>query len=781
MNFESFDNFDDELLCFPEIYEITQNNVFENLSQVSESKEIQHDLNEPVEELSWSQVWDDQFVNKVTQHEPVEELSWSQVWDGQLDKEVTQHEEIRLSQVMDDSDNIKKAELDALTDFSWFVLEWQSQLNRIEEYPGEELINQQFNMYGGGNPYYKVLETSEREHKKFKIKIKTIDLSARDAHVENFVEANEACVKFIQQIFKDFIDPIPDNKKIRLYIDHECFNHPINTSFMDKNDMTVGMILSYFEEIVQSLKLDDEFEKNFNYKIRLSIIIADVLSGQGKKTKITKNNMSRPKEYLKIHRSILDISNDDNQCLIRAIIIGKAYADGEKQPYRLNSNNNKEMIRRINIVRKSIKLPNTGCGVNEARVLENYFKYYQIMIIPFNYKTSKTPEYLNNKRQFNKYIYIMHRQNHYYLVRSMKTFLKRSYFCDLCKIGYGSRVKHFCQLLCQMCRSIKCEVEFKVKCPLCKTDCNNQMCLKIHLEQICLKLRTCTYCSQLKTFRHVCGQDAHWCGNCNKSVDSYHYCYMLKEEESESVKDKFKGYIFFDFEAYKGKSNHVVNLAMAQRVCRNCLESDNRCAVCQHVYKFDSIEKFCKWSLKQRNTIQITHNLKGYDGIFIFNYIINNLLPSDTPPTVIINGTKIIQMRFRNIKFLDSHCFIPMALSEFATSFELSELKKGFFPHSFNNPENQSYIGSYPDQKYYEPEFFSLKKKTEFENWYEQVKETEFNFKKEFEEYCWSDVQLLAQGCLKFRAINMQDTKVDPFRVASTIASYCNCVLRKLF
>ena len=86
---------------------------------------------------------------------------------------------------------------------------------------------------------------------------------------------------------------------------------------------------------------------------------------------------------------------------------------------------------------------------------------------------------------------------------------------------------------------------------------------EIHLEQICLKLRTCTYCSQLKAFRHVCGQDAHWCGNCNKSVDSYHYCYMLKEEESESVKDKFKGYIFFDFEAYKGKSNHVVNLAMA--------------------------------------------------------------------------------------------------------------------------------------------------------------------------------------------------------------------------
>ena len=122
-----------------------------------------------------------------------------------------------------------------------------------------------------------------------------------------------------------------------------------------------------------------------------------------------------------------------------------------------------------------------------------------------------------------------------------------------------------------------------------------------------------------------------------------------------------------------------------------------------------------------------------------------------------------------------------MALSEFANSFELNELKKGFFPHSFNKPENQSYIGSYPDKKFYEPEFFNLKEKLEFDEWYEKVKDVEFNFKKEFEDYCWSDVQLLTQGCLKFRAINMQDTSVDPFQVASTIASYYNYIFRRNF
>ena len=48
---------------------------------------------------------------------------------------------------------------DGLLHLSWFV--------------PEEMILEQGEMYGGANPWYKVLNTSEREHKKFKIKIKT--------------------------------------------------------------------------------------------------------------------------------------------------------------------------------------------------------------------------------------------------------------------------------------------------------------------------------------------------------------------------------------------------------------------------------------------------------------------------------------------------------------------------------------------------------------------------------------------------------------------------------
>ena len=57
------------------------------------------------------------------------------------------------------------------------------------------------------------------------------------------------------------------------------------------------------------------------------------------------------------------------------------------------------MRQRIDTVGRRIKLPDTGCEVNQIRELENYFKDYQIMLIPFDYKYSKTPEYLKDSRE----------------------------------------------------------------------------------------------------------------------------------------------------------------------------------------------------------------------------------------------------------------------------------------------------------------------------------------------------------------------------------------------
>ena len=89
--------------------------------------------------------------------------------------------------------------------------------------------------------------------------------------------------------------------------------------------------------------------------------------------------------------------------------------------------------------------------------------------------------------------------------------------------------------------------------------------------------------------------------------------------------------------------------------------------------------------------------------------------------------------------------FFQMPLSAFPKTFGLTELKKGYFLHLFNIPENQEYVGSIPEKYYYMPESMSVSGRKNFEKWYgEQVaKNVEFDFQNELVEYCGSDVKLL--------------------------------------
>ena len=152
----------------------------------------------------------------------------------------------------------------------------------------------------------------------------------------------------------------------------------------------------------------------------------------------------------------------------------------------------------------------------------------------------------------------------------------------------------------------------------------------------------------------------------------------------------------------------------------------------------------------------------------------------DKLPSLILKGTKILTLEYRDVKLIDSYNFIPISLERFPETFGLKELKKGFFPHSFNSPENFNYIGSIPSKSFFSANFFSENKKKEFETWYEKQTGI-YNFKNEITEYCKSDVKLLKEGTLTFRRIILEITKgIDPFENCITIAGVCHLIYRTL-
>ncbi|KAK3745286.1 hypothetical protein QZH41_013954 [Actinostola sp. cb2023] len=176
---------------------------------------------------------------------------------------------------------------------------------------------------------------------------------------------------------------------------------------------------------------------------------------------------------------------------------------------------------------------------------------------------------------------------------------------------------------------------------------------------------------------------------------------MVVDENDGNAMDRF---IFFDIETMPLETVHRVNLVVAMKVCTLCVgwtNHDGRCEQCEERQMvFSTIDAFCTWLFRpeHQNSIVFAHNFMGYDSYFLLEW----LCARGQRPEVVMRGAKCMYMYVKglNLKFKDSLCFLPMALRKFSKTFNLPE-EKGYFPHFFNCPENQNYVGPYPVLEFY--------------------------------------------------------------------------------
>jgi len=251
--------------------------------------------------------------------------------------------------------------------------------------------------------------------------------------------------------------------------------------------------------------------------------------------------------------------------------------------------------------------------------------------------------------------------------------------------------------------------------------------------------------------------------------------FMEEEDEEEDV-DEYEDdnppiHVFFDIEAMQPQEQHVANLVVAE------IEDNDR------PFRFQGehcLRDFLEWldTLTQNDTRQVNvigHNFQGYDGYFV----VRQYHSKNQTGEQLRNGCKLLEVKRDRIRFIDSLSFFQMPLSAFPKTFGLTELRKGYFPHKFNIPENQAYVGPIPASDYYMPETMSPKGRQEFEKWHKEQRDKDevFDFQKELVAYCKSDVCLLKEGCLTFKRLFEAKAGFNPFERV-TIASACNRDLR---
>ena len=628
--------------------------------------------------------------------------------------------------------------------------------------------------------YYE-METVRKHHSK-KFGMTATDHTVRFnnvLHDVNLLESHERTQAIFHHLIEDVTADMNPNDQVRFVLRSDQLQTPISIPFMKVEQLTTERVFSQIEKVIQS---NEDFR--LNDTVTVDIIHVETPQGSGKsKVKRTTLNI---REYLKKKKSVIPINNKDDFCLARALAVGIARIEKDPKYSQIKDSKRHIQLDRALDLHQAANVPLGPCGMDEVKLFQQHLINYQIIVVSGDHNNCiiYPPQPPANPVE-EKSIYLYFHANHFDVITSLPGFLNKSYFCHRCHKPYDHTTDHICPAMCRSCRGFGCIYEGDgIVCNECDRLFKNQSCYDHHKEPIngggrsvCDVIRKCEKCgkamdvSKIKNGGHICGKKCPTCGVTLESKDTDHLCYIQPLEQAEE--SSYNHLLFFDFEATQEHGIHHPNLCVVY-------DEEKEVALFQGE---DTVKEFCQWLLtpQHKGCIVIAHNFQGYDGYFIAKFLNENAIHYE----IIYRGAKILSMTIPmfNIKFIDSLNFIPMGLAKFPKTFAQPELCKGYFPHLFNKDENQNYVGPIPCQDDYGVNFMKPAEREAFIAWHQDQVENNyvFDFRKEIIKYCRSDVDILAKCCLLYREMFRNETDIDPFDKALTIASYCHQVYRTNF
>ena len=614
---------------------------------------------------------------------------------------------------------------------------------------------------------------------------------------------------------------------------HAHQSHRVRVRDWRNNTKPAQVLLDQLSKILNSneqFRLDDSFHIEVTH-------VRDPGRGSGKNR--SKLGSQRIDEMLRRKKSVVTINNKDELCCARALVTAQAYHQyGAKHNLYLDIRKGRhEQEKRAKALHAEARVPEAPCGLEEIALFQIVLSDYQIVVVSVDqdYRiTFKGPER-------DKQLVLIKMEEHYDACTSLSGFFGKVYYCVECEKGFSNNdLKH------HRCPGKKCFACHQANCPdfnqrdegeVAHLPCHRchrfffgPICQTNHLlhrsegswadpakkNSVCETHRKCNDCQKVLTSKEIKHHKCGWahCPCCKEYKNlAQHQCFLQPVPLVEDLpKKKQRGqkrkrgaaaglatvqandptfrvetteeelpplFVYFDIEARQDQGEHVANLLCAE------LEDSDECQVFQGE---SCIEAMLDWVRQltnpndpdnRREVIVVAHNFQGYDSYFV----LDELYKQRICPKQIVNGAKLLCMEIEGpIKFIDSMCFLQMALSDFTKAFGLTELKKGFFPHFFNTPDNQAYVGEIPAMDYYDPDSMSPERREEFMAWHAARREEGyvFDFAQELVDYCKSDVRLLKQGCMKFQQEFHKVAKFNPMAKCITIASACSRYYRKM-
>ena len=586
-----------------------------------------------------------------------------------------------------------------------------------------------------------------------------------------------------------------------------------------------------FDRLAQALNSNEQFEMDNSFQLSITQVHhAPQGCGKPRRTKPAHPTL----EVLTARkRSVIRVQNDDELCCARALVVAKARVDQHPKEKAIRQGRplQRELALRLH---DEARVPPGPCSYDALTAFSAApsFAGYQIILVDAHRSFHITA--FGDTRD--KQLILLHEKGHYDVITRLPGFFRSSYVCSHCWKPYNTEGKHRCPKrkdLFGACRQKDCPdflaayprgLKATRRCQTYHRDFFGETCFQTHLVKdhagkpatspkttVCFRRRRCRDCFKQEVGpqaleRHQCGYLD--CPSCHEYVDGKtHRCFIQRAPTPQEQKKKRKRqrqggprakrgvaaglhtlqandmeeedvdddmpplHVFLKLKPCNPYEQHIANLVVAET------EDDDRPVRFpgEHCLR-DFLEWLDTLTLNDTRHVHVlAHNFQGYDGYFVVHqYHRDNRIVQQ-----LRNGCKLLEVQHDRIRFIDSLSFFQMPLSAFPKTFGLTELHKGYFPHKFNLPEYQTYVGIAPALDYDMPETMSPKAKQALEKWHQEqrTQNVVFDFQKELVSYCESGVRLLKEGCLTFKRLFETLAGFNPFEHI-TIASACNRDLR---
>lgn len=478
------------------------------------------------------------------------------------------------------------------------------------------------NQVGAGRDDYNIKLINEKSLKD----MKAVEVNYQLTFNDKFFREKKK-MKEVKDILKDAFEKMINHVKkdlrpgdiMRAAIYNESLDLPIYVPCRPMEEMDVEAML---ESLVNVLNSNEDIPFDSTCHINIGAIKYP-RGGRGEKKAYID-------EAISIKKSIVQIKNSDNLCLVRAVLVAFSSAcktsideyrkikdahptlspadiliQFEKCPpwywKHIRDNTQKKQDNLTNVVSHSM-------GLSENQSLSYAFIPRLEDLLNVNiYVVSSTLgnafSYISqNHDQERKKIFLYHVEKesgeHFHAIVKIGGFFAHSNFCSSCLKPYEHQHRHHCKNHCRVCLSDNCKFQQSHVCQDCHRTCRSIECYERHKSRTengtvpCDLIYQCPTCHksverwEMKPEDHKCGHFT--CKSCRQYVVPEHFCYARSHPPSD---DKERRYIFADIEASQKDEIVQCEWGYASRLdenCEQCKTEDKPCSdcrTCQHCFR----------------------------------------------------------------------------------------------------------------------------------------------------------------------------------------------------